>query len=189
MLIQNNETTNKVLEQNSQLIEMANKPITNNTNCNNTFNLNTFLNVDCKDAINMSDYINTIKVTMKDFENIHKNDAVYIYNKCWIQPLMLMDQTKRPIHCTDKKRKNFAVKDNNSWQRKNDAQPIDQGIKRVMDESCRALKMWKYKNPDWIDTDEKQDIANISTINIVKGYDENIKNKIINKMCELTIKK
>lgn len=191
LLIQNNETTNKVLEQNSQLIELANKPVTNNTNCNNnnTFNLNTFLNVNCKDAINMSDYIDNIKVSIEDFENIHKNDPIYIYNKYWIQPLMLMDQTKRPIHCTDKKRKNFAVKDNDSWERKQHCQQIKLGIQRVMDEGCVTMQNWKHKNPSWNDNDTYQEIINKSTINIIKGYDDNLKNKIINKMCELTIDK
>lgn len=191
LLIQNNETTNKVLEQNSQLIDLANKPVINNTNCNNnnTFNLNTFLNVNCKDAINISDYINNIKVSIEDFENIHKNDPIYIYNKYWIQPLMLMDQTKRPIHCTDKKRKNFAVKDNDTWKRKQQCEQINLGIQRVMDEGCATMQDWKHKYPFWNDNDTYQEIINKSTVNIIKGYDDNLKNKIINKMCELTIDK
>jgi len=191
LLIQNNEILEENNKKTDKIIELACKPTITNTNCNNTttFNLNTFLNVDCKDAINFSEFINNIKVTMEDFENIHNNDPFYIYNKCCIQPLMLMDQSKRPIHCTDKKRKNFAVKDNNSWDRNKDSQQINVGIMRVMNESCKTMSNWKIINSDWNNSETKQDIINISTINIVKGYDNNLKNKFINKMCELTIDK
>ena len=198
LLIQNSEMIENNNKKTDKIIELASKPTTTtntnntntNTNCNiNTFNLNTFLNVDCKDAINLSEFINGIKVTMKEFENIHNNDPIYIYNKCWIQPLMLMDQSKRPIHCTDKKRKNFAVKDNNLWERNKDTEHIKSGIMKVMNESCNTMNNWKLTNPDWNNSETKQDIINASTINIVKGYDSNMQNKIISKICELTIDK
>ena len=61
LLKQNQEFKDLLIEQNKQMIELANK--VGNTNCNNNnttnnkFNLNVFPNEPCKDAITMDDFI------------------------------------------------------------------------------------------------------------------------------------
>jgi hypothetical protein len=73
---QNRELQNKLLEQNEeyhkQMVEIAQKPSTITTNLNNTtnnqFNLQFFLNETCKDAINITDFVNSLKLTVQDFE-------------------------------------------------------------------------------------------------------------------------
>ena len=81
-------------------------------NCNNTNNisLNVFLNDYCKDAINLEDFMKGIKFKLKDV----LNEGNYVDNCVSVKllnDLNDMPVTKRPIHCTDKRRKNFVVKD------------------------------------------------------------------------------
>ena len=84
----------------------------NYNNCNNTNNisLNVFLNDYCKDAINLEDFMKGIKFKLKDV----LNEGNYVDNCVSVKllnDLNDMPVTKRPIHCTDKRRKNFVVKD------------------------------------------------------------------------------
>ena len=84
----------------------------NYNNCNNTNNisLNVFLNDYCKDAINLEDFMKGIKFKLKDV----LNESGYIDNCVSVKllnDLNDMPVTQRPIHCTDKRRKNFVVKD------------------------------------------------------------------------------
>ena len=85
---------------------------TNYNNCNNTNNisLNVFLNDYCKDAINLEDFMKGIKFKLKDV----LNDGGYVDNCVSVKLLNDLNDipvTQRPIHCTDKRRKNFVVKD------------------------------------------------------------------------------
>ena len=79
-------------------------------NCNNTNNisLNVFLNDYCKDAINLEDFMKGIKFKLKDVlrDGGYVDDCVSVK---LLNDLNDMPVTQRPIHCTDKKRKNFVV--------------------------------------------------------------------------------
>ena len=83
LLKQNQEFKDLIIEQNKQMLELANKAgNNNNTNCNNTttnnnkFNLNVFLNETCKDAISMDDFIKSFEVTRDEF--LHTGKVGYI---------------------------------------------------------------------------------------------------------------
>ena len=85
---------------------------TNYNNCNNTNNisLNVFLNDYCKDAINLEDFMKGIKFKLKDI----LKDGNYVEDCVSVKLLNDLNDipvTQRPIHCTDKRRKNFVVKD------------------------------------------------------------------------------
>ena len=60
-----------ILDQNKQMLEMANK-VGNNTNINsnntNNFNLNFFLNETCKNALNIMDFVGQLNLGIKDLE-------------------------------------------------------------------------------------------------------------------------
>ena len=108
--------TNQQLKQ--QIIDVASTPrIVNN---NNSFNLNTFLNVQCKDAMNLSDFIDQIHISFQDLLFLGRNGFVNAFKDTFIKKLQSMDQTLRPIHCTDQKRKTCVVKQNNKWQKDDD---------------------------------------------------------------------
>jgi len=84
----------------------------NTTNTNNQFNLQVFLNEDCKDALNFSDFIKQIQVSFEDIENQAECGYVKGISKLFIENLKELGTNKRPIHCTDKKRKTLYIKEN-----------------------------------------------------------------------------
>ena len=61
-----------------------------------------------------------------------------------------MDVTKRPIHCTDKKREVLYVKDENKWEKEDkDNNKIRKVIKKVSRKNSLLLKSFREKNPDY----------------------------------------
>ena len=83
---------------------------TNNIGTQNNITLNVFLNEHCKDAVNLEDFMKNIHFQLKDV----LNDGNYIEDCVSVKLLNDLNEipvTKRPIHCTDQKRKNFVVKD------------------------------------------------------------------------------
>ena len=141
-----------------QLFELANKPnIINNYNNNNTtnttnnqFNLNMFLNEQCKNAVNMEDFLDSIKLTVMDFEETGKLGFVSGISRIFIENIKKLDIHERPLHCTDLKRETVYIKENNKWEKgDNDKSRLNNVIKRIVKKNILQLPNWQKKNPEY----------------------------------------
>ena len=116
---------------------IGNNNTTNNNN--NQFNLQVFLNEDCKDAINFSDFIKQIQVSFEDIENQAECGYVKGISKLFIENLKELGTHKRPIHCTDKKRKTLYIKENNEWDKEGSQDILLKGIQEVTRSTMKTL--------------------------------------------------
>jgi hypothetical protein len=67
-----------------------------------------------------------------------------------------MDVTKRPVHCTDKKRETMYIKDNNKWEKEEDEKKnIRKCIKKIANKNIRLLQIFKQVHPDCIHSDSQ----------------------------------
>jgi len=60
-----------------------------------------------------------------------------------------MKPTERPIHCSDKKRLQFYVKDNDKWQKDEDNKKLDETIRDVKLKLPISLTEWEKANPTY----------------------------------------
>jgi len=144
LLIAKNNQTDELIQQNKELTktvqEMVPKMGNNNTTTNNNqFNLQVFLNEDCKDAINFSDFIKQIQVSFEDIENQAECGYVKGISKLFIENLKELGTHKRPIHCTDKKRKTLYIKENNEWDKEGSQDILLKGIQEVTRSTMKTL--------------------------------------------------
>jgi hypothetical protein len=120
------ELIDKLLKQNSDLIKEQSdikelileiiKNGTHNTTNNTThtnshnkaFNLNFFLNETCKNAMNITDFVDSIKLQLSDLIDVGELGYVEGISKIIVKNLNNLDETERPIHCTDKKRETMV---------------------------------------------------------------------------------
>ena len=144
----------KLYEQNEKLIELAKQPKTIIKKQNNTFNLDNFLNIQCKDAMNLSDFMETIQLTFSDLIYLGNNGFEKSIQNTFVKQLGDMEQTKRPIHCTDKKRKTMYVKDEDRWEKDNDNEKIASAIKTMNKKQLSAFTDHSRTRPeDYLDSD------------------------------------
>ena len=158
LLIAKNNQTDELIQQNREMqktmLEMVpkigNNNTTNNTNNtnNNQFNLQVFLNEDCKDALNFSDFIKQIQVTFEDLENQAECGYVKGISKLFIENLKELGTYKRPIHCTDKKRKPLYIKENNKWDKEGSQNTLKKGIREVSRKGMECLMKEKEENQE-----------------------------------------
>jgi hypothetical protein len=128
----------------------------NNNSHNKTFNLNFFLNETCKDAMNIMDFVDSLKLQLSDLENLGKLGYVDGISKIIVQNLKSLDETKRPVHCTDSKREVMYVKDDNKWEKENEnKQKMRKVIKHVTHKNSKLLKEFKSKYPGCEKSDSK----------------------------------
>jgi hypothetical protein len=140
LLVVQNVETKELMEQNKMMQKTIteivpkmgnNNTTTNNNTNNNQFNLQVFLNEDCKDAINFSEFIEQIQISFQDLENQAENGYVKGISKLFIENLQGLGTHKRPIHCTDKKRKTLYIKENNTWDKEGSQDTLKKGIREV----------------------------------------------------------
>ena len=102
-----NETMMEFVKNGSQ--GMGNHNTINSNNTNN-ITVNMYLTEHCKDAMFLDDFVKNIQIKLRDVMNGDLLEDNVISNVI-VQKLEDLDPTKRPIHCTDPKRKKFVVND------------------------------------------------------------------------------
>ena len=158
---QNKELINQNQEFKNLILEIAKKDTITNTNINTnshnkTFNLQLFLNETCKDAMNIMDFIDSIKLQLPDLEKFGKLGFVEGISNIIVKKLNSLDETMRPVHCTDTKREVMYVKDENKWEKENEnKQKMRKAIKGVVRKNSKLLNDFRAKHPDCIKSDSK----------------------------------
>jgi len=150
MLIKENADLKHLVLDVCQKIQPLNNTVNSHNITNNkTFNLNVFLNETCKDAMNIMDFVDSLKIQLSDLENVGKLGFVDGISKIIVKNLNSLDETKRPVHCTDAKREVMYVKDEDKWEKENEEKKkMRKVIKHVVHKNSKLLKEYKEKHPD-----------------------------------------
>ena len=185
-----------LIDENKKLHEKVNKiadkpnTIINQTNNNQkTFNIIQFLNTDCKDAMNLTDFIRDLVITFQDLEQIEEHGYLSSVKDSLIMSLNTMEKNKRPIHCTDIKRKQFYVKDDDKWEKDTSQYKLDKAIGQFNITQLKTLSNWKKEHPEWIENDDQQNKVNKLNSELTSLYSsegEKLKNKIITDIGNVT---
>jgi hypothetical protein len=134
------------------ILEIVKKDTTNiiHTNSHNkTFNLNVFLNETCKDAMNIMDFVDSLKLQISDLETVGKLGFIEGISSIIIKNLNSMDETKRPVHCTDSKREVMYIKDEDKWEKENDEKKkLRKAIKYIAHKNTKLLPEYRQKYPN-----------------------------------------
>jgi hypothetical protein len=188
-----------LLKQNTELIEILKNGVNNTTNNNiNTnshnkaFNLNFFLNETCKDAMNITDFIDSIKLQLSDLEKVGEVGYVEGISNIIIKNLNNLDETKRPVHCTDKKRETIYIKNEGQWEKEDDNKTkIKKAINKIANKNIKLITQFREKYPECKKSDSKiSDKYNKMIIEAMGGPgDNNVEKeeKIIKNITKATI--
>ena len=163
----------EVLEQNNklqeQLIEMSKKPNIVNVD-NKKMTINIFLNEMCKDAMNLSDFINNVNVSLDDLTYTTDNGYIKGISNIFVKNLKQMQPTERPFHCSDTKRLQFYVKDEDKWGK--DKQHIENSIDKITHKQIKQIKEWENKYPNWSSSEKETEMYLYMIREVMGGKDD-----------------
>ena len=172
---------NKILRQEIKNLKFGNTYNNNQTN-NNHFNINMFLNEKCKNAMNLEDFVEKIKLSLEDLQFTKENGYTKGISNIFIKNLNDMDITERPIHCSDQKRLQFYVKNDNEWSKDKNNKKLDKSIEKVSVKQLKSIKDWVKANPDYLDSTSKTEEYFTLVRSITQPNDDknlrNIKRKV-----------
>lgn len=165
---QNGEMMKCMKEQNAEIMKcMTEKSIVTQNNTTNNISINFFLNEQCKNAMNLTDFINQLQVSLEDLQYSKNNGFIEGVTNIFTKQLQDLKPTERPIHCSDKKRLQFYVKDNDTWQKDENNTKIDETIYNIKMAQTKKLTEWEKLHPDYMQdptlTQEWGDILNSCT--------------------------
>jgi hypothetical protein len=195
LIKENTELKHMIIDVCKNVNNSQNNNSFNHTNSNNkTFNLQFFLNETCKDALNISDFVSSIKIQLEDLETTGKLGYVEGVTRIINKNLHDLDQTKRPIHCSDVKREVLYIKNENQWIKENEPnKPIlTKAIKQIANENIKQISEWRKKYPDCTDSESRNNDLYLNIVsNAMSGstVEEQLKNyeKIITKVAKEVI--
>ena len=138
-------------EQKVQINNITTNNITNNNqiSINNKISINLYLNKECKDAMNLEDFIKKIEVSFNNLD--YSKDNGFVKGIANIVQEQLKDLTpkERPIHCSDKKRLKFYVKEQNKWEKDENHINLEKTINEIKMQQLRKLFEWEQQNPEF----------------------------------------
>ena len=172
LIKQNQEFKELIVEQNKQLIEIAQKPTTTNNTINNNqkFNLQVFLNEQCKDAINMSEFLANMTLDIEDLTETGRLGYVGGISRILINKLQELDIYKRPLHCTDMKRETLYIRENDEWlKEKNSKQKMNELVNKVANKNCKNIRQWTDKHPEYQIFDSPENMEYVRLTQAVLG--------------------
>ena len=151
---------NKLVEQNNTLMEKVielskDRQVINYQNCGNKkMTINVFLNQECKNAMNLTDFMENLNVSLDDLEYTKEHGYIKGISNLFVKHLQDLDPTERPIHCSDKKRLQFYVKEANKWEKDKNHQKIDKTIEDITVKQIKRIKEWEKQHPDYLHNDK-----------------------------------
>jgi hypothetical protein len=147
-------------------------------------NIITFLNNDCKDAMNISDFIKNLSISFEDLECIKEQGYIQGIRNSLMKQIKELEMTKRPIHCTDIKRKHFYVKDNDEWDTDHEHKKVLDALDKINNIQLNTLHKWKLSNPQWKNTDNSIDTIDHLSKELTSVYVPTQGNKINKKIIQ-----
>ena len=196
LMKENKEIKELILE----IVKNGTHNTTNNTNTTNTnttnthtnshnkaFNLNFFLNETCKNAMNITDFVDSIKLQLSDLMEVGELGYVEGISKIIVKNLNNLDETERPVHCTDKKRETMYVKDQGEWNKEDDNKTnLRKAITKVADKNIRLLPQFREKYPEYKNAYSKVSDKYDKMVVEVMTVDQDKNEKIIKNISKVT---
>jgi len=121
---------------------------------NQKMSINIYLNEHCKNAMNLTDFLKELTVSLDDLQYTKEHGYVKGISNIFMKQLKDLKPTERPIHCSDTKRLQFYIKDENKWGKDKSHEKIDESIQDITIKQIKHIREWEKENPNYL-KDEK----------------------------------
>jgi len=121
---------------------------------NQKMSINVYLNEYCKNAMNLTDFLKELTVSLDDLQYTKEHGYVKGISNIFMKQLKDLKPTERPIHCSDTKRLQFYIKDENKWEKDKSHEKIDESIQDITIKQIKHIREWEKENPNYL-KDEK----------------------------------
>jgi len=174
---QTNEIMKTLVENQKSIVPQ----ITNNIN--NKISINFFLSEKCKNAMTLNDFVEQVKISLDDLFYSRANGYTKGIRNILAKNLKDIKDTDRPFHCSDKKRLQFYVKDeNNKWEKDTENKKITNTINQITRKQWPKLKEWEALHPNYLHSEELLHEWHQLHMSMMQGTSNEMASKNLNKI-------
>jgi hypothetical protein len=138
--------------------------------------------------MNITDFVDSIKLQLSDLMDVGELGYVEGISKIIVKNLNNLDETERPIHCTDKKRETMYIKDQGEWNKEDEKKTkLKKAINKIADKNIRLLPSFREKYPEYKNSSSKVSDKYDKMVIEVMSTDDDKKEKIIKNISKVTI--
>jgi hypothetical protein len=173
----------KILKEQENIKKLIPKN-TGNTIINNKLSINVYLNTECKEAMSIQDFLKQMNLSLDDLYYTKQKGYVEGISNVFVKKLAHLDPKERPIHCSDKKRLHFYVKNTDAWEKDDNNKNINKAIGNVQRKQIEMLYHWELNHPGWEKNEKlfnERSILAKSVYGSIKDVDRQKDNKAIKK--------
>ena len=150
----------------------------NNTfNTNNSISINVFLNQECKNAMNLTDFVDQIKVQLEDVVYQKDHGCAEGITNILTKQLQDMNPMERPIHCSDEKKLQFYIKEDDKWFKNDTGEEMEKSLRKIQVKQVQAMKEWEDAHPNFDNNDELLEERNKLMAEILHGCEDSTEMK------------
>ena len=121
----------------------------NQTYNNNNISINMYLNENCKNAMSLEDFMQNIKISLQDLDYTTKNGYMAGISNILMNQLCDIAPNERPIHCSDQKRLQFYVKEDDIGRKTKIIKRLIVVLIKLKLNNMIQLIKWMEENPNW----------------------------------------
>ena len=154
----------------------------NQTYNNNNISINMYLNENCKNAMSLEDFMQNIKISLQDLDYTTKNGYMAGISNILMSQLDDIAPNERPIHCSDQKRLQFYIKEDDEWKKDQNNQKINSSINKIKIKQYDKIDKWMEENPNWQNDASLIDEYQHMVDKIAGPYEEKAKMKLSKKI-------
>jgi hypothetical protein len=137
--------------------------------------------------MNITDFVDSIKLQLTDLMEVGELGYVEGISKIIVKNLNNLDETVRPVHCTDKKRETMYIKDQGQWEKEDDNKTrLKKAINKVADKNIRLLPHFREKYPEYKNSSSQISDKYDKLVIEVMETDDGKKEKIIKNISKAT---
>ena len=130
--------------------------------------------------MNIEDFIKSLKFTLEDLDYSVKNGKIKGVSNILIKGLTDLNETDRPMHCTDASNSVLYIKDKDRWEEDSNNEILEKSITNVETEQSNLIGKWEECHPNWMQDENLQD----AYLNIVKNTMQTMSKKEKQKVIE-----
>jgi len=128
----------------------------NNGTITNKVNVQLYLNENCSEAMNINDFVSGMTVDVEDLMVTKEKGAIAGISNILINHLNKLPLSRRPLWCSDKKRKRLYIKDE-VWLEDRDNLKTKEAIYNISKMQTRNLTKYIADKPNWLNNESQKD--------------------------------
>jgi hypothetical protein len=137
--------------------------------------------------MNITDFVDSIKLQLTDLMEVGELGYVEGISKIIVKNLNNLDETVRPVHCTDKKRETMYIKNEGQWEKEDENKTrLKRVINKVADKNIRLLPQFREKYPEYRNSSSKISDVHDKLVIEVMQTDNDKKDQIIKNISKVT---